>query len=156
VNKLPTSAEIEILNILWERESCSVREVHQIINAKKPIAYTTTLKLMQIMAEKGLAARNEKARAHIYSPIALKEEIRKAIVSDILDRIFQGSSAEFISQILEIKKLKSKAQDTLVKSLTEPRKKKKKKDKKENGKKSKNDQKIEQAFAFIKKKEQSK
>ena len=99
----PTAAELEILGILWERESATVREVHEIINARKPTAYTTVLKLLQIMDAKGLAERDKGAKAHVYRARQPQEQTQKNLVSDLLEKAFRGSALKLVQHVLETK-----------------------------------------------------
>ena len=84
----PTKSELEILSILWEKETATVREVYEIISERKPTAYTTVLKLMQIMFEKGLVKRDDSNRAHIFSAKQPQEQTQKNLVSDFWKKRF--------------------------------------------------------------------
>lgn len=96
----PTDAELEILNVLWERGSSTVREVHGELTERKPTGYTTVLKFLQIMTEKGLVVRDESRPAHVYSPAASAEETQGQIVRDMLERAFGGSTYKLVMQAL--------------------------------------------------------
>ena len=100
----PTAAELEILGVLWERGPSTVRDVHNVLSHTKPIGYTTVLKLMQIMAEKGLVRRNEDQRAHVYEARAAQEQTQRRLVRDLVDRAFAGSAVELVMQALSAKK----------------------------------------------------
>ena len=89
----PTDAELEILTVLWSRGPATVREIHEVIVKRKPTQYTTVLKLLQIMTEKGLVERNEEQRAHIYEAARPCEWTQKQLAGDLLERGFQGSAA---------------------------------------------------------------
>lgn len=99
----PTKAELEILSILWEKESATVREVFEIINERKPTAYTTVLKMLQIMFEKGLVERDDTNRAHIFSAKQPEEQTQKNLVSDLLEKAFRGSALKLVQHVLETK-----------------------------------------------------
>lgn len=99
----PTKAELEILSILWEKEAATVREVHEIINGRKPTAYTTVLKMLQIMFEKGLVERDDSNRAHIFSAKQPEEQTQKNLVSDLLEKAFRGSALKLVQHVLETK-----------------------------------------------------
>ena len=99
----PTKSELEILSILWEKETASVREVYEIISERKPTSYTTVLKLMQIMHEKGLVKRDDSNRAHIYSAKQPQEQTQKNLVSDLLEKAFRGSALKLVQHVLETK-----------------------------------------------------
>ena len=111
----PTESEMEILQVLWEQGPSTVREVHEILSRTKDAGYTTSLKLMQIMNEKGLLNRNDDAKSHIYTAAVKKESIQKQVVSKMINGLFKGSSAKLVmhalgnhraskEEILEIKK----------------------------------------------------
>jgi predicted transcriptional regulator len=96
----PTDAELEILRVLWERGPCNVGQVQQALQAARPTGYTTALKLMQIMAEKGLLVRDERRRPHVYSPRVPAEETQRALVRDLLDRAFAGAADQLVMRAL--------------------------------------------------------
>lgn len=96
----PTESELEILQVLWERKSASVREVHEELSKTKESGYTTTLKLMQIMFEKGLVKRDESAKTHYYQPLVSKEKTQKHMVGKMIDTLFGGSTTELVLQAL--------------------------------------------------------
>ena len=100
----PTEAELEILGVLWQRGPSTVREVHDRLSRGRPLGYTTVLKLLQIMAEKGLVARDERQRAHIYAASSPAEHTQRQLVGDLLDRAFGGSAAGLVQQALSSKK----------------------------------------------------
>ena len=100
----PTDAELEILTVLWERGPSTVREVHEVISRHKPAGYTTVLKLLQIMTEKGLVQRNEEQRAHVYEPRLAKEQTQRQLLGDLLERAFEGSAEKLLMQVLSTKK----------------------------------------------------
>ncbi len=96
----PTDAELAILRILWERGACTVRQVHDALSRERPAAYTTALKMLQIMTEKGLVRRDEKDRTHIYQPRLTEEQTQRQLVRDLLDKAFRGSSSKLVMQAL--------------------------------------------------------
>lgn len=87
----PTDAELEILTVLWSRGPSTVREVHDTITRRRPARYTTILKLLQIMDEKGLVRRDQKQRAHIYASAQSREVTQRQLAGDLLQRAFNGS-----------------------------------------------------------------
>jgi len=97
----PTKAELEILSVLWDRREATVREVFEELNARKKTSYTTVLKLMQIMHEKGLVARNEENRAHVYRAQAERDETGQQMLREVLDKVFGGSALRLVQQVLE-------------------------------------------------------
>jgi predicted transcriptional regulator len=111
----PTESEMEILQVLWELGPSTVREVHDVLSETKDSGYTTTLKLMQIMNDKGLLTRNDEAKTHVYSSAVKKESVQKQVVSKMINGLFKGSSAKLVmhalgnhraskEEIMEIKK----------------------------------------------------
>ena len=96
---LPTDAEIDILAALWELGPSTVREVHEAL--RKDCGYTTTLKQMQLMTEKGLVKRSERFRSHVYESAVPKEELRSQIAGDLLRRVFGGSASNLVMGALE-------------------------------------------------------
>ena len=96
----PTESELEILNILWSKDTATVREVHEELAKTKDVGYTTTLKLMQIMHEKGLVKRDESMRTHIYQPAVNRERTQKHLLNKMIDSLFGGSSTQLVLQAL--------------------------------------------------------
>lgn len=96
----PTDAEIEILKVLWRRGACTVREVFETLGEVKTTGYTTVLKTMQIMWEKGLVARDETERAHRYRAAFAEEQTQRQMVGDLLRRVFDGSAKNLVLQAL--------------------------------------------------------
>ena len=99
----PTAAELEILSVLWQSGPSTVRDVFESIAETKPTQYTTILKLMQIMHQKGLVARNEKEKAHVYRAAQSQQSTQTNVVGDLLDKMFQGSAAKLVQHVLETK-----------------------------------------------------
>ena len=96
----PTESEMEILQILWEEGPSTVREVHEILSGTKESGYTTTLKLMQIMHDKGMLSRNDESKTHIYSALIKKESVQKQVVGNMIKGLFKGSSAKLVMHAL--------------------------------------------------------
>ncbi len=96
----PTESELEILQILWQRGIATVREVHEELGKTKDVGYTTTLKLMQIMHEKGLVKRDESMRTHVYQPAVNKEKTQKHLLAKMINSLFGGSSTQLVLQAL--------------------------------------------------------
>ncbi len=92
--------ELAILQVLWNRGPSTVREVHETLSHNRTTGYTTTLKLMQIMAEKGLVTRDESNRTHIYEPAGNRDRTRQQLVRNLLDRAFEGSAKTLVMQAL--------------------------------------------------------
>jgi BlaI family transcriptional regulator, penicillinase repressor len=96
----PTDSELEILQILWTRGLATVREVHEELARIKDVGYTTTLKLMQIMNEKGIVKRDDSMRTHVYQAAVNKEKTQKHILGKMIDSLFGGSPTQLVIQAL--------------------------------------------------------
>jgi BlaI family penicillinase repressor len=96
----PTDAELEILQVIWHHGPVSVRFVNDHLNLKKHVGYTTTLKLMQIMTEKGLLFRSEKGRKHIYDAVMLEKETKRLLLDKFVQTAFGGSAMDLVMQAL--------------------------------------------------------
>ena len=96
----PTESELEILQILWTKGLATVREVHEELAKTKDAGYTTTLKLMQIMHEKGLVKRDDSMRTHVYQAAVNKEKTQKHLLSKMIDSLFGGSPTQLVIQAL--------------------------------------------------------
>ncbi|HUP11886.1 MAG TPA: BlaI/MecI/CopY family transcriptional regulator [Niastella sp.] len=96
----PTESELEILQILWKKGNASVREVHEELLQTKEAGYTTTLKLMQIMHEKGLVKRDDSIKTHIYQAAVSKEKTQKHLLNKMINTVFGGSPGELVMQAL--------------------------------------------------------
>ncbi|WP_131535781.1 BlaI/MecI/CopY family transcriptional regulator [Pedobacter nototheniae] len=95
----PTEGEMEILQVLWEKGNATVRDVHEALN-KKDSGYTTTLKLMQIMHEKGMVERDTNQKTHIYKALVNRDKTEKQLVTKMIDNVFNGSAARLVMQAL--------------------------------------------------------
>lgn len=116
---LPTDAELEILALLWENGWSTVNDVHSHLGPRRNIGYTTVLKLMQIMFNKGLVQRDESRRKHLYSAVQPPEVIRSAILSAFIARAFNGSVVELIRQALALGPV-SPDDRNILRALIEP------------------------------------
>jgi len=96
----PTDAELAILRVLWSRGASTVRQVHDVLSRDRPTAYTTALKMLQIMTEKGLVRRDERDRTHVYYPKLSEDQTQRQLVRDLLDRAFGGSASKLVMQAL--------------------------------------------------------
>ena len=96
----PTDAELAILRVLWKRGPSTVRQVLEELSTIRPTLYTTALKFLQIMTEKGLVTRDETNRTHVYQPRLSKERTQRQLVKDVLDKAFGGSAAKLVAQAL--------------------------------------------------------
>ncbi len=109
----PTESELEILQVLWQSGSATVREVHEYLSQTKDAGYTTTLKLMQIMHDKGLVTRDESNRTHIYQPAVNKEKTQKHLLDKMTDALFGGSSTQLVLQALGSGKVSAEELDQI-------------------------------------------
>jgi len=115
----PTERELEILRVLWQRGPSTVREVNEALSIKGAIGYTTTLKFMQIMTEKGLLQRDESDRRHIYRAKAGEEKTQRQLVSDLIEKAFGGSARKLVMQAISGRKLTKKELAEIKKMLDE-------------------------------------
>jgi len=116
---LPTDSELDILRVLWDRGPSTVRQVYEQLKPAKPVGYTGVLKLMQIMAEKGLVRRNEEQRTHIYEAWLPRESTQRQLVGDLLDRAFGGSAMDLMMQALSTKRATPAEIDQIRRMLDE-------------------------------------
>jgi BlaI family transcriptional regulator, penicillinase repressor len=100
----PTDAELAILRVLWERGPSTVRQVHEVLSRRGETGYTTVLKLMQIMTDKGLVVRDESQRAHVYAAAVSEEVTQRHLVTDLLTRAFACNTSQLVLQALSSKK----------------------------------------------------
>jgi predicted transcriptional regulator len=115
----PTDAELEILKVIWRRGPSTVREVFEAFGESKTTGYTTVLKLMQIMAEKGLVVRDESERAHRYEAAAREDETQRRLVGDLLRKAFDGSAKKLVMQALSTERATSSELDEIRRMLDE-------------------------------------
>jgi len=115
----PTVSELEILHILWARGPSTVREVHEALSKRKRIGYTSVLKLMQIMTEKGSVRRNEDQRAHVYEANQAAEKTKRQLAGDVLQRVFDGSASQLMMHALAGRKVSREEADELRRLLDE-------------------------------------
>jgi predicted transcriptional regulator len=100
----PTDGELGILRVLWQRGPSTVREVQESLSEARPTGYTTVLKTLQIMTEKGLVRRDEQQRAHVYEAQFEQQQTQRQIVGDLLNRVFDGSASNLLMHALATKK----------------------------------------------------
>ena len=116
---IPTDRELAILGILWELGSGTVRQVHEAMNEDSTTGYTTTLKLMQIMTEKGLLNRDDSQFMHVYKPAISEEKTQNQLVGDLLERVFAGSAEKFVMRAQSAKKISAEELRKIEKMLAE-------------------------------------
>ncbi|WP_442590401.1 BlaI/MecI/CopY family transcriptional regulator [Pedobacter sp. AW31-3R] len=119
ITSKPTESELEILQILWQKGNCTVRDVHEILTKNKEAGYTTTLKLMQIMHEKGLVDRDTSSKTHIYSALASQQKTQQHLLNKLIDNAFNGSAARLVMQALGNHKSSKDEIDAIKKYLDE-------------------------------------
>ncbi len=100
----PTEAELAILRVLWTEGPSTVRQVHDVVTRDRPLAYTTTLKLLQIMTDKGLTRREAQGQQHLYRARYTENATQRRLVGDLLERAFGGSTTQFVMQLLATKR----------------------------------------------------
>lgn len=113
----PTDSELEILNILWNKGPCTVRDVHEVLEKNKEAGYTTTLKLMQIMHEKKLLKRDASNKSHVYTANVSQEKTQGQYVKRLIDNVFNGSASQLVMQALGNHKTNKKELDEIKKYL---------------------------------------
>ena len=115
----PTDRELTILSILWDSGPSTVRQVNEAMNADGETGYTTTLKLMQIMTEKGLLLRDDSQFKHVFKPALTEEKAQKQLVGDLLDKAFSGSAEKLVMRALSAKKISARELASIRKMLDE-------------------------------------
>ena len=113
----PTDGELELLTILWNRGQSTVRELFEAVNAERPVVYTSVLKLLQIMTEKGLVARDERERAHVYRAAVERDETQRRFVRELSERFFAGSASQLALRALEMEAASEEELDEIRKLL---------------------------------------
>ena len=115
----PTAAELEVLNILWENEPLTVREIHSELAKSKDVGYTTALKIMQNMTQKGILSREKSGKSHLYYAAIKKEETQKSLLNKFVDTAFAGSASSLVMQLLGNKQTSQKELDEIKKIINE-------------------------------------
>jgi BlaI family penicillinase repressor len=118
-NSRPTDRELTILRILWDNGPATVREVNEAMNEDQDTGYTTTLKLMQIMTDKGLLRRDESQFKHVYKPAMTEAKAQKLLVGELLEKAFSGSAEKLVMRALSAKKVPVKELEKIRKMLDE-------------------------------------
>ncbi len=117
MQRKPTDAELEVLQILWEHGPNSVRFVNTELSKNREVVYTTTLKMMQVMTEKGFLQRDTSQRTHLYEAVISQEMVQQSMVDKLVDTVFQGSTLKLVMQALGHKKASSKDLETIKKII---------------------------------------
>lgn len=110
---LPTDAELQILRVLWKRGPATVRDVHEALAAVQDTGYTTVLKLMQIMAQKGFVERDETNRSHVYRAVITEEQAQRGLLGQLMDKAFSGSAAQLVMRALAMQPANSNELDEI-------------------------------------------
>lgn len=118
----PTESEVEILRVLWDKGKATVREVHEVLCLHKDAGYTTTLKLLQIMFEKGLVKRDDSNKTHIYQPNVSKENTQQQFMGKMINSLFSGSSTQLVMQALGNNKTSKEELDEIQQLLNKLKK----------------------------------
>ncbi|HTV17854.1 MAG TPA: BlaI/MecI/CopY family transcriptional regulator [Polyangiaceae bacterium] len=121
--QLPTDAELAILTVLWKRGPCTVRDVHDELSPSQGTGYTTVLKLMQLMAQKGLVLRDESSKSHVYRAASPEAQTQKRLVGDLVDKAFSGSAAQLVVRALSGQRASREELETIRSLLDEIEKK---------------------------------
>jgi len=117
-HKNPTPAELEVLQIIWEHGPCTVRQVMNLLRPKRPRAYTSVMSLMNVMAEKGLLNQKPKGRAFIYSAKVSRDKTQSSMLSDLLNRAFDGSANALVAHLFQETEPNSEELDEIHKTIT--------------------------------------
>ena len=117
-HKNPTPAELEVLQLIWEHEPCTVREVMNLLKPKRPRAYTSVMSLMNVMAEKGLLNQRPKGRAFIYSAKVSRDKTQSSMLSDLVNRAFDGSANALVAHLLQEAEPNGEELDEIHKTIT--------------------------------------
>lgn len=122
----PTEGELAILRVLWDRKApCTVREVHDALMRTKDTAYTTVLKMMTIMADKGLVVRDESERSHRYAAVHPEPQVQSALLSDLMKRAFSGSALQLVQRALDVDAASGEDLDAIAKLIAQAKSRRK-------------------------------
>jgi len=114
----PTAGELEILNVLWVKQPLTVKEIHEQLSASKEVGYTTTLKMMQNMYNKGLLQREPNGKSHLYTAVFRQEETQGKLLDRFLESTFSGSASSLVMQLLGNKKTSQKELDKIKRIIS--------------------------------------
>ncbi|MDP2874662.1 MAG: BlaI/MecI/CopY family transcriptional regulator [Holophaga sp.] len=115
----PTDAELAVLNVLWDRGPSTVRQIHDVLSGTRDLGYTTVLKSLQVMTEKGLVLRNESERSHVFAATLSETQTQRSLLGDLMERAFGGSAAKLVIQALQAKRASKQELDEIRKLLDE-------------------------------------
>jgi predicted transcriptional regulator len=114
-----TDTELEIMHVVWELDGGTVRQVHEILNQQRPLAYTTVMTMMNILEEKGHLMRRKEGRAYRYQPVRPKSQVISGMVDDFVGRVFEGSAAPLVVSLVKDKKISKKDLDEIARMIRE-------------------------------------
>ena len=114
-----TDAELEIMHVVWELDGGTVRQVYEILNQQRPLAYTTVMTMMNILDEKGHLTRRKEGRAYRYQPVRPKSQVISGMVDDFVGRVFEGSAAPLVVSLVKDKKISKKDLDEIARMIKE-------------------------------------
>ena len=114
-----TDTELEIMHVVWELDGGTVRQVHEILNHQRPLAYTTVMTMMNILEEKGHLRRRKEGRAYRYQPVRPKSQVISGMVDDFVGRVFEGSAAPLVVSLVKDKKISKKDLDEIARMIRE-------------------------------------
>lgn len=115
----PTDGELEVLRFLWDNGPSTVKQVHEAVNQNKSLRYTTTLKVMQVMHERGLLIRDDSKYRHVYEPAVPMEKTQGQLLTDFVEKAFSGSAEKLVMQLLNAKKLSEKERQAIIEMFNE-------------------------------------
>ena len=114
-----TDTELEIMHVVWELDGGTVRQVYEILNQQRPLAYTTVMTMMNILEEKGHLTRRKEGRAYRYQPVRPKSQVISGMVDDFVGRVFEGSAAPLVVSLVKDKKISKKDLDEIARMIKE-------------------------------------
>jgi len=114
-----TDTELEIMHVVWELDGGTVRQVHELLNKQRPLAYTTVMTMMNILEEKGHLTRRKEGRAYHYEPVRPKNQVISGMVDDFVGRVFEGSAAPLVVSLVKDKKISKKDLDEIARMIRE-------------------------------------
>ena len=114
-----TDAELEIMHVVWELDGGTVRQVHELLNQQRPLAYTTVMTMMNILEEKGHLSRQKEGRAYRYQPVRPKNQVISGMVDDFVGKVFEGSATPLIVSLVKDKKISKKDLEEIARMIRE-------------------------------------
>ena len=118
-NRRLTDLELEVMHVVWELECGTVRQVHDVLAERRPIAYTTVMTMMNILEEKEYLKRSKQGRAYVYQPVRPKDEVLSSMIDDFVSRVFDGSAKPLVLRLLRDRKLSRRELDEIGRMIEE-------------------------------------